>query len=332
MKALINDPQAVVDEALEGFARANADIVALHTDPHWVGRAEKRAGGVAVVSGGGSGHEPLHAGFVGDGMLDGAVPGAMFTSPTPDAVFAAIEGSNTGDGVVLIVKNYTGDVLNFDMAAELAEASGIEVRTVLVADDVAVEDSTWTAGRRGVAGTVLVEKGAGAVAAAGGSVDEVAEAAAEMAGAVKSMGLALKGCTLPHIGEPGFTLADDEVEMGVGIHGEPGRARIPMASADDLTDQLYDAIFADAALTEGGNVIVLVNGMGATPAYQLDIVFRRVAQRLDADGVNIARSLVGNYVTSLDMEGVSVTIAPVTERQLELWDAPVHTAALRKGC
>ena len=165
MKALINDPQAVVDEALEGFARANADIVALHTDPHWVGRAEKRAGGVAVVSGGGSGHEPLHAGFVGDGMLDGAVPGAMFTSPTPDAVFAAIEGSNTGDGVVLIVKNYTGDVLNFDMAAELAEASGIEVRTVLVADDVAVEDSTWTAGRRGVAGTVLVEKVAGAVAA-----------------------------------------------------------------------------------------------------------------------------------------------------------------------
>ena len=332
MKALINDPQSVVDEALEGFARANADIVALHKDPNWVGRAEKRAGGVAIVSGGGSGHEPLHAGFVGDGMLDAAVPGAMFTSPTPDAILAAIEGANTGDGVVCIVKNYTGDVLNFEMAAELADASGIDVRSVLVADDVAVEDSTWTAGRRGVAGTVLVEKVAGAVAAAGGSLDDVEAAANAMAKAVKSMGLALKGCTLPHIGEPGFVLADDEVEMGVGIHGEPGRARIPMASADELTDHLYDAIVADAGLAAGAEVIVLVNGMGATPAYQLDIVFRRVAQRLDADGITIVRTLVGNYVTSLDMEGVSLTIAPVTAEQVALWDAPVHTAALRKGC
>lgn len=332
MKALINDPHVVVDESLEGFARANADIVTLYTDPNWVGRAHARSGGVAVISGGGSGHEPLHAGFVGDGMLDAAVPGAMFTSPTPDAIFAAIEGANTGEGVVCIVKNYTGDVLNFDMAAELAEASGISVRTVVVADDVAVEDSTWTAGRRGVAGTVLVEKAAGAVAAAGGSLDDVAEAATAMADAVKSMGLALKGCTLPHIGKPGFDLADDEVEMGVGIHGEPGRARIAMGSADELTDQLYDAIVQDTPLGAGARVIVLVNGMGATPAYQLDIVFRRVAQRLDHDGVEIARALVGNYVTSLDMEGVSVTLAQVTDEQLALWDAPVHTAALRKGC
>jgi dihydroxyacetone kinase-like protein len=332
MKALINDPEKVVDESLEGFARANSDIVSLHTDPHWVGRATARPSGVAVVSGGGSGHEPLHAGFVGDGMLDAAVPGAMFTSPTPDAILAAIQGANTGSGVLCIVKNYTGDVLNFEMAAELAQADGIDVRTVVVADDVAVEDSTWTAGRRGVAGTVLVEKAAGAAAAAGKSLDEVAAAAQAMADAVKSMGLALKGCTVPHIGEPGFTLSDNEVEMGVGIHGEPGRARVPMASADDLTDSLYDAIVADTPLASGAQVIVLVNGMGATPAYQLDIVFRRVAQRLDADGVVIARALVGNYVTSLDMEGVSLTIAAVTDEQIALWDAPVHTAALRKGC
>ncbi|WP_182049264.1 dihydroxyacetone kinase subunit DhaK [Changpingibacter yushuensis] len=331
MKGLINDPEKVVDEALEGFARANSTIVALHTDPNWVGRAVKRESGVAVVSGGGSGHEPLHAGFVGDGMLDAAVPGAMFTSPTPDAILAAIEGADTGDGVVLIVKNYTGDVLNFEMAAELAEASGHQSRIVLVADDVAVENSTWTAGRRGVAGTVLVEKVAGAVSAAGGSLDEVAKAAEEMSAKVRSMGLALRGCTVPHIGEPGFELADDEVEMGVGIHGEPGRARVAMASADTLTDELVDAIIKDGEFTAGNRVIVLVNGMGATPAYQLDIVYRRVAQRLDDLGITIERSLVGNYVTSLDMEGVSVTLASVGEDMLKLWDAPVHTAAIRKG-
>ena len=331
MKALINNPQDVVNEVLEGFARANADLVTLHKDPIWVGRANPRKG-VAVVSGGGSGHEPLHAGFIGDGMLDAAVPGAMFTSPTPDAIFAAIEGADNGEGVLCIVKNYTGDVLNFEMAAELAEASGHDVRTVLVQDDVAVEDSTWTAGRRGVAGTVFVEKIAGAVAAAGGSLDEVTGAAQAMSDSIRSMGLALRGCTLPHVGEPGFALNDDEVEMGVGIHGEPGRDRVAMASADDLTDTLVDAILADKKLAAGDEVIVLVNGMGGTPGYQLDIVFRRVAQRLDEEGLVIARSLVGNYVTSLDMEGVSVTIAKVDQVMLKQWDAPVHTPALRKGC
>ena len=331
MKALINNPQDVVNEVLEGFERANADLVKLYTDPIWVGRAVSRKG-VAVVSGGGSGHEPLHAGFIGDGMLDAAVPGAMFTSPTPDAILAAIEGADNGEGVLCIVKNYTGDVLNFEMAAELAEAGGHEVRSVLVADDVAVEDSTFTAGRRGVAGTVFVEKIAGAVAASGGSLDEVTAAAQAMADSVRSMGLALHGCTLPHVGEPGFELADDEVEMGVGIHGEPGRHRGAMASADELTDELVDAILADRELASGDEVIVLVNGMGATPGYQLDIVFRRVAQRLDAAEVVIARSLVGNYVTSLDMEGVSVSIAKVDQAMLEQWDAPVHTPALRKGC
>ncbi len=332
MKGLINDPQAVCEECLEGFALANADIVALHKDPNWVGRATKRSGGVAIVSGGGSGHEPLHAGFVGDGMLDGAVPGPMFTSPTPDAILAAIEGSDNGEGVLLIVKNYTGDVLNFEMAGELAEASGHSVKTVLVADDVAVEDSTWTAGRRGVAGTVLVEKIAGAAAARGDSLDDVAKIAQEMAVSVRSMGLALKGCTLPHIGTPGFELTENEVEMGVGIHGEPGRSRVAMASADDLTDQMVDAILADMNFETGTKVIAFVNGMGATPSYQLDIVFRRVARRLDEAGITIARTLVGNYVTSLDMEGVSVTLAKVNEKILELWDAPVHTAVLRKGC
>ncbi len=331
MKALINNPQDVVNEVLEGFSRANADLVKLYNDPVWVGRAVAREG-VAVISGGGSGHEPLHAGFIGDGMLDAAVPGAMFTSPTPDAILAAIEGADNGQGVLCIVKNYTGDVLNFEMAAELAEASGHEVRSVLVADDVAVEDSTWTAGRRGVAGTVFVEKIAGAVAAAGGTLDEVAGAAQAMSDSVRSMGLALRGCTLPHVGEPGFALDDDEVEMGVGIHGEPGRARVAMASADDLTDSLVDAILADKELDAGDEVIVLVNGMGATPGYELDIVFRRVAQRLDAAEIVIARSLVGNYVTSLDMEGVSVSIAKADQTILEQWDAPVHTPALRKGC
>lgn len=331
MKALINNPQDVVVEVLEGFARANSDLVSLYKDPNWVGRAAPRQG-VAVVSGGGSGHEPLHAGFVGDGMLDAAVPGPMFTSPTPDAVLAAIEGADNGAGVVCIVKNYTGDVLNFEMAAELAEASGHEVRSVLVADDVAVEDSTFTAGRRGVAGTLLVEKVAGAVAASGGSLDEVEAAANAMAESVRSMGLALRGCTLPHVGEPGFELSDQEVELGVGIHGEPGRSRVDMASADELTDQLVDAILADKPLDAGDAVILLVNGMGATPGYQLDIVFRRVAQRLDDAGIVIARNLVGNYVTSLDMEGVSITIAKADENVLALWDAPVHTPAWRKGC
>ena len=331
MKALINNPRGVVAEVLEGFARANSDLVSLYKDPNWVGRAAPRQG-VAVVSGGGSGHEPLHAGFVGDGMLDAAVPGPMFTSPTPDAVLAAIEGADNGAGVVCIVKNYTGDVLNFEMAAELAEASGHEVRSVLVADDVAVEDSTFTAGRRGVAGTLLVEKVAGAVAASGGSLDEVEAAANAMAESVRSMGLALRGCTLPHVGEPGFELSDQEVELGVGIHGEPGRSRVDMASADELTDQLMDAILADKPLDAGDAVILLVNGMGATPGYQLDIVFRRVAQRLDDAGIVIARNLVGNYVTSLDMEGVSITIAKADENVLALWDAPVHTPAWRKGC
>lgn len=331
MKALINNPEDVVVEVLEGFARANSELVSLHKDPIWVGRATPR-GGVAIISGGGSGHEPLHAGFVGDGMLDAAVPGPMFTSPTPDAVLAAIEAADSGSGVVCIVKNYTGDVLNFEMAAELATASGHEVRSVLVADDVAVEDSTWTAGRRGVAGTLYVEKIAGAVSAAGGSLDEVEAAANAMAASVRSMGLALRGCTLPHVGEPGFELTDEEVELGVGIHGEPGRSRISMASADQLTDQLVDAILADKPLASGDPVIVLVNGMGATPGYQLDIVFRRVAQRLDDAGIVIARNLVGNYVTSLDMEGVSVTIAKADDETLALWDAPVHTPAWRKGC
>jgi dihydroxyacetone kinase-like protein len=331
MKALINDPRDVVEEALEGLCRANADIITLHRDPLWVGRAQPRTSGVAVISGGGSGHEPLHTGLVGNGMLDAAVPGAVFTSPSPDAILAAIAGTDTGDGVLCIVKNYTGDVLNFDMARELAEADGHTVHSVLVADDVAVEDSTFTAGRRGVAGTLFVEKIAGAVAASGGELKEVTAAAEEAAREVRSMALALGGCTVPHVGKPGFELSADEVELGIGIHGEPGAARIAMASADELTDRLVSAIAQDLRLVAGEGVLVLVNGMGATPAYQLDIVFRRVAQQLDALDVRIERTLVGNYVTSLDMQGVSVTLARATDAMLAGWDAPVWTAALRKG-
>ncbi|AWR17044.1 dihydroxyacetone kinase subunit DhaK [Corynebacterium diphtheriae] len=330
MKKLINDPHDVVAETIAGFVAAHKDVVT--SDGQFVERAEPKAQGkVGIISGGGSGHEPLHAGFVGYGMLDAAVPGPVFTSPTPDPIVAATKAADHGAGVLYIVKNYTGDVLNFDTAAELAEFDDIEVSQVIVNDDAAVEDSLYTAGRRGVAGTVLVEKIAGAAAERGDSLAEVAAVATEVVKNTRSMGVALTSCTVPHVGKPSFDLGDSEVEIGIGIHGEPGRRREPMSSADTITDQLLDPVVEDLGLCAGERVIALVNGMGGTPSSELYIVYRRVAERLGQLGVVVERSLVGNYVTSLDMQGASVTLMRVSDELLELFDAPVNTVALRKG-
>ncbi|AZN29740.1 dihydroxyacetone kinase subunit DhaK [Flaviflexus salsibiostraticola] len=332
MKKLINDPQNVVLESVRGFALAHPEHVAVHEDPMFVARAEKKEDGkVALISGGGSGHEPLHAGFVGYGMLDAAVPGAVFTSPTPDPILAATQDVDRGAGVLHIVKNYTGDVLNFETAAELAEAEDIKVTSVIVNDDVAVEDSLYTAGRRGVAGTMLVEKIAGAAAERGDDLEAVTAIAQRVIDNVRSMGVALSACTVPHAGTPSFDLAEDEVEIGIGIHGEPGRHRIPMATADEITDQLVDPILKDLNLTSGEKTVVFVNGMGGTPLSELYIVYGRVAKRLKDLGVDVTRSLVGSYITSLEMQGCSVTILRADDEMIDLYDAPVNTVAYRKG-
>ncbi len=329
MKKLINNPDDVLIETVEGFAAAHHDLVTAYYDPIFIARATPAAPGrVAVVSGGGSGHEPLHGGFVGEGMLDAAVPGAMFTSPTPDQIEAAIKQANAGAGVLTIVKNYTGDVMNFEMAAELAEADDIEIASVLVNDDVAVEDSTWTAGRRGVAGTVVVEKIAGASAARGDNLATVTANAQRVIDNVRSMGVALSACTVPHVGKPSFDLADNEIEIGIGIHGEPGRHRVPIEPADAITDKLLEPILTDLQAKAGDRVLLFVNGMGGTPASELYIVFRHANKVLADRGIEVVRTLVGNYVTSLDMQGASITVARLDDALIELWDAPVHTAAI----
>ena len=332
MKKLINDPKLVVDEALAGVALAHPDLLRVSLDPMYITRVEvPRAGKVAIVSGGGSGHEPLHGGFVGVGMLDAAVPGPMFTSPTPDPILAATQAVDGGAGVLHIVKNYTGDVLNFETAADLAEAEGITVRTVIVNDDVAVKDSLYTAGRRGVAGTVLVEKIAGAAAERGDDLETVAAVAEKVNGQVRTMGVAIAPCTVPHAGEPSFTLADDEIEIGIGIHGEPGRERIKIESADRIVDRLLEPILSDLPFAEGDTVLLFVNGMGGTPLVELYIAFRRAAEVLTEKGVTVTRSLVGSYVTSLEMQGLSISVLKLDDELTELWDAPVQTAALRWG-
>ncbi|MCR6491395.1 dihydroxyacetone kinase subunit DhaK [Cellulomonas sp. P24] len=330
VKKLINDPESVVAESVEGFGLAHADVVEVHTDPLYVLRAGGAVTGkVGLVSGGGSGHEPLHAGFVGHGMLDAAVPGAVFTSPTPDQIAPALIAADGGVGVVAIVKNYTGDVLNFETAAELADAEGTQVRSVIVNDDVAVEDSLYTAGRRGVAGTVAVEKIAGAAAARGADLDAVVAVAEKVIANVRTMGVALSACTVPHAGRPSFDLTDEEIEIGIGIHGEPGRHRIPAAPADAITEMLLTPVADDLGLASGEKVLLLVNGMGGTPASELYIVYRQARRLLEARGVEVSRSLVGNYVTSLEMQGCSVTVLRLDDELTTLWDAPVHTAALR---
>lgn len=332
MKKLINAPAAAVAEAVAGFGQVHADLVRVSIDPTFVVRRDApRPGKVGVVSGGGSGHEPLHIGFVGVGMLDAAVPGAVFTSPTPEPILAATRAVDGGAGVLHIVKNYTGDVLNFELAAELADAEGIAVRAVVVDDDVAVQDSTWTAGRRGVAGTLLVEKIAGAAAERGDDLDAVASLAERVVSNVRTMGVALRAGTVPHVGKPSFDLAEDEIEIGIGIHGEPGRRRASMAPADEITDILVTSVVDDLGLAPGEEVVVLVNGMGGTPVAELYIVYARARAFLEARGAVVARSLVGTYVTSLEMAGASVTVLRLDRELTELYDAPVRTPALRWG-
>jgi len=332
MKKLINDPRDVVSEALSGFGAAHATLVRVSHDPNFIWRRDAPVPGkVGLVSGGGSGHEPLHGGFVGPGMLDAAVPGAVFTSPTPDPILAATKAVDGGAGVLHIVKNYTGDVLNFETAADLAAAEGIEVRSVVVNDDVAVKDSLYTAGRRGVAGTVLVEKIAGAAADRGDDLAGVAAVAEKVVSRVRSMGVALTPCVVPHTGEPSFILAEDEIEIGIGIHGEPGRARIKLEPADAIVDRILAPIVDDIPFVSGDEVLLLVNGMGGTPQLELYIVFRRAAEVLAGKGIVVTRTLVGNYTTSLEMQGTSITVLKLDDELRALWDAPVHTAVLRWG-
>lgn len=332
MKKIINDPSTVVQEAAEGFAAAHADLVSLNADPLFFARADAPvAGQVALVSGGGSGHEPLHGGFVGEGMLAAAVPGPVFTSPTPDQVLAAAQAVDAGAGVLLVVKNYTGDVLNFETAAELAAAEDLEVASVVVDDDVAVQDSTFTAGRRGVAGTVLVEKIAGAAAARGDDLAAVTAVAQKVIASTRSMGLALTPCTVPHSGQPSFELGEDEIEMGIGIHGEPGRRKEPLRSADEMVAELVESVVTDLPFAAGDQVLLFVNGMGGTPSLELHLAYNSARKVLADKGIEIVRSLVGNYITSLEMQGMSITLLKLDEDLSQLWDAPVRTAALRWG-
>jgi dihydroxyacetone kinase-like protein len=331
MKKLINDAGDVVAEALRGMAAAHPELRVDH-DNRVVFRGDAPVQGkVGLVSGGGSGHEPLHGGFVGPGMLDAACAGEVFTSPVPDQMVAATKGVDGGAGVLHIVKNYTGDVMNFEMAAELAAAeTGIEVASVVTDDDVAVEDSTWTAGRRGVGVTVLLEKIVGAAAEEGRGLAEVVDLARRVNAAGRSMGMALTSCTVPSAGRPTFDLPDDEMEVGIGIHGEPGRKRVPLAPAREVAAMLVEPILADLDFT-GAPVIAFVNGMGATPLLEQYLMYGEVAAILERSGVQVARSLVGPYITSLDMAGCSVTLLRADDDLLRLWDAPVRTPGLRWG-
>jgi len=330
MKKFVNKVDDILSESLRGFAAAHGDIVKCHEEPTFVTRAgARRAGKVALISGGGSGHEPLHAGFVGRGMLDAACPGQVFTSPTPDQMLAAAEVVDDGAGVLFIVKNYSGDVMNFEMASEMY---GGESATVLTNDDVAVEDSSFTTGRCGVAGTVMVEKIVGAAAEAGADLAACAALGDRVNGATRSMGVALTSCTVPAAGTPTFEIAEDEMEMGVGIHGEPGRRRVKLATADAIAEELVGAVAADLAPKSGDKILLHVNGFGATPLMELYLMYNAAARLCRDRGLEIARSLVANATTSLDMAGCSVTLSLLDDEMLRLWDAPVHTAALRWGC
>ncbi|MCO5147414.1 MAG: dihydroxyacetone kinase subunit DhaK [Aquamicrobium sp.] len=325
MKKLINDVATVLDESLDGFAAAHAELIEMDTERRFVRRRAAAPGKVALVSGGGSGHEPLHAGFVGQGMLDAAVPGAIFTSPTPDRILAAIEAVDAGAGVLLIVKNYEGDVMNFEMAAEMATG---RVASVLVDDDVAVDNSSYSIGRRGVAGTLVVEKILGAAAEQGMGLDALTALAGRVSAATRSMGVALSSCTVPAAGKPTFELGEDEIEIGVGIHGEPGRRRGPMAPAATIVNELLDAILADLKPAAGARCLLFVNGFGGTPSGELYLVYDAARRRLAKEGLDVARSLVGTYVTSLEMAGCSLTVTVLDDELAALWDAPVRTPAL----
>ena len=328
MKKLINDVETVLAESLDGFAAAHADIVTLGADRQFVRRRQLTPGKVALISGGGSGHEPLHAGFVGHGMLDAACPGQVFTSPTPNQMLAAAQAVDGGAGVLFIVKNYSGDMMNFEMAAEMLDRDNA---TVIVNDDVAVENSTYTTGRRGVAGTLIVEKIVGAAAERGDKLAALKALGDSFNKATASMGVALTSCTVPAAGKPTFQLGSDEMEMGVGIHGEPGRRRVKLTSADEIAEELTKATLKDLSLKAGQRVILLVNGFGGTPLLELYVMVNAAHKVLAGAGVNVVRHLTGPFVTSLEMAGCSITVSAVDDAALALWDAPVHTAALRWG-
>ena len=356
MKKLINAIPDVVKEQLEGMAAAHPDQLIVHFEPNYIYRADAPiAGKVAIISGGGSGHEPMHGGFVGMGMLDAACPGEVFTSPTPDQMYEAAKAVNSGAGVLFLVKNYTGDVLNFETAAELAHGDGIPVQNILIDDDVAVKDSLYTAGRRGVGTTVLVEKIVGAAAEAGYTLDECADLARKANQYGRTIGIALTSCTVPAAGKPTFELGENEMEFGIGIHGEPGQKRMPMTSADEITelmareiidDPAYSRIvrewdrdagdWVDKSLTDepfkkGDQVIAFVNSMGGTPVSELYAVYRKLDEVCKADGIEIVRNLIGPYITSLEMAGISITLMKTDDEILKFWDAPVKTPGLRWG-
>ncbi len=332
MKKLINDPADVVSEALRGMAAAHPELRVDHAHKVIYRGDAPVQGKVGLLAGGGSGHEPLHGGFVGAGMLDAACAGEVFTSPVPDQILEATKNVDGGAGVLHIVKNYTGDVMNFEMAAELAASeTGVEVVSVVTDDDVAVQDSLYTAGRRGVGVTVLAEKIAGAAAEQGRNLTEVVDIARRVNARGRSMGMALTSCTVPTAGEPTFDLPETEIEVGIGIHGEPGRRRLPLAPARQVAEYLLDPILTDLDFTGDDGVIAFVNGMGGTPLIELYLMYHEVATILDKAKVRVARSLVGPYITSLEMAGCSVTLLKVDDDLLRLWDAPVHTPALRWG-
>ena len=329
MKKFINNVDEVLTESLTGFGLAHSDILKIHLNPNFVTRADKsKEGKVSLISGGGSGHEPLHSGFVGYGMLDAACPGQVFTSPTPDQMISAAQAVDNGGGLLFIVKNYSGDLMNFEMASEMLE---IENLTVLVNDDVAVEDSSFTTGRRGVAGTMIVEKIVGSAAEAGGSLAECKELGDHVNKMTASMGVAFTSCTVPAAGKPTFEIAHDEMEIGVGIHGEPGRKREKTKSADEITRDLVDTILEDLKLDNNDEVLLHINGFGGTPLMELYLLFNSAANELEKNKVKVSRSLVGNYTTSLEMAGASITICKLSDKIIQHWDSPVHTAGLRWG-
>jgi dihydroxyacetone kinase-like protein len=326
MKKFINSADGMLAESLDGFAAVHADIVALGEERKFVRRRSPNLQKVALVSGGGSGHEPLHAGFVGRGMLDAACPGHIFTSPTPDQIVEAAAAVGGKPGVLFIVKNYAGDRMNFEMAAEIFEGQAL---SVITNDDVAVDESTYSAGRRGVAGTLVVEKIVGAAAEKGMDLNLCARLATDVNARTKSIGVALTSCTVPAAGTPTFSLGEDEMEMGVGIHGEPGRRRVKLTKADEIADQMVSASLSDGERAPSGRVLLFVNGFGGTPSLELYLMYDAARRILHKRGVAISRSLVGSYVTSLDMAGCSITLSVLDENLTALWDEPVHTAALR---
>jgi len=332
MKKLINHPEDVVREELEGLAFAHPELIKVHFDPNYIARVEAPVKDkVALVSGGGSGHEPMHGGFVGFGMLDAACPGAVFTSPTPDQMLEATKAVDGSKGVLYIVKNYTGDVMNFEMAADLARMEGIQVESVVIDDDVAVQNSLYTAGRRGVGSTVLAEKICGAAAEQGRSLSEVADICHKVNHFGRSMGMALTSCTVPHAGKPTFDLPEDEMEIGIGIHGEPGRRRMDLKPADEIVQMLIEPVISDLPYKSGDEVLLFVNSMGGTPLIELYIAYRQAHQMAIKHGLKVVRNLIGAYITSLEMAGVSITLLKLDEDLKSLWDAPVHTPGIRWG-